>query len=76
MTAMTVPVAAVRRDQHTVTAECATCGLYLEQLAGTDVAAGLRAFRDLHPMTADARHARRVPDGWRIPLSGPGALSQ
>ena len=76
MTTLTVPRVAVRLDQHTVTAECATCGLYLEQLPGTDVAAGLRAFRDCHPMTSEARHARRVPPGWRVPLSGPGALSQ
>lgn len=62
--------------ERTVTAECHVCDLYLEQLPGRDVAAGLREFRALHPMTADGAHVRRVPDGWRVPLSGPGALSQ
>lgn len=59
-----------------VTAECWVCGIYLEQLPGTDVVAGLQAFRTHHPLTAAARHTRRLPPGWREPLSGPGALSQ
>jgi hypothetical protein len=59
-----------------VTAECWVCGVYLEQLPGTDVVRGLQVFRTHHPMTADARHDRRTPPGWREPLSGPGALSQ
>lgn len=59
-----------------VVAECWSCGLYAEQLPGTDVAEGLRAFREHHPLTAAARHLRRLPPGWREPLSGPGALSQ
>lgn len=59
-----------------VTAECWVCGIALEQLPGTDVAAGLQAFRAHHPMTAGERHVRRLPPGWREPLSGPGCLSQ
>ena len=62
--------------ERTVTAECHTCGLYVEQLPGGDVAAGLRRFRAFHPMTAGGTHVRGIPDGWRVPLSGPGALSQ
>lgn len=68
MTTMTRPDA--------LTAECWVCGIYLEQLPGTEVAAALQAFRSHHPMTADAQHVRRLPPGWREPLSGPGCLSQ
>jgi len=72
-----VPVTPVlARPRDLLTAECWACGLYLEQLPGVDRAAALRAFRAQHPMTADARHVRRLPLGWREPLSGPGALSQ
>ena len=66
----------MRTDEHTLTAECSVCDLYLEQVPGTDVVAGLQAFRTHHPMTADQPHARMLPPGWRVPLSGPGALSQ
>lgn len=59
-----------------VAAECWVCGLYLEQLPGTDVTAGLQAFRTHHPMTAAERHVRTLPPGWRELLSGPEALSQ
>ena len=81
MTTLTAPLSvppwtAGRTTEDIVTAECAACGVYLEQLPGGDVAERLRAFRQLHPPTAGVRHGRRVPDGWRIPLSGPGALSQ
>jgi hypothetical protein len=65
-----------RSDDRTLTAECWVCGLYLEQVPGIDVQAALRAFRTCHPMTAGAPHAQRLPDGWRAPLYGPGALSQ
>jgi hypothetical protein len=70
------PAPVVTRPRDLLTAECWACGLYLEQLPGVDVAAALRAFRAQHPMTSDARHVRRLPPGWREPLSGPGALSQ
>ncbi len=56
--------------------ECCVCGIRLEQLPGTDIAAGLRTFRAHHPMTAAQRHLRRLPAGWREPLSGQGCLSQ
>ncbi len=59
-----------------ITAECRVCGIHLQQLPGTDLAEGLRAFRTHHPMTSAEPHLRRTPAGWREPLSGPGALSQ
>ena len=61
---------------RSLVAECDVCDLYAEPLPGSDVPAALRAFRALHPDEPGARHVRRIPDGWRVPLSGPGALSQ
>ena len=59
-----------------LTAECWVCGIRLEALPTTRVAAGLQAFRAVHPMTGSVPHDRRLPAGWREPLSGPGCLSQ
>ena len=56
--------------------ECCVCRLQLEQLPGTAIADALRSFRAHHPMTAAEQHVRRLPAGWREPLSGPGSLSQ
>lgn len=61
---------------HTPEAECSTCGLYVEMLPDLDVHACFRRLRAAHPLTAALPHARQVPDGWRVPLSAPGALSQ
>jgi hypothetical protein len=65
-----------RSDDRSLTAECWVCGLYLEQVPGVDVQGALRAFRTCHPMTSGAQHSLRLPEGWRAPLHGPGALSQ
>jgi hypothetical protein len=78
MTAMaaTRTATAVRQLDHTLTAECWVCRIHLEHMSGADVRQALEAFRAAHPMTGQERHSRGVPKGWRIPLSGPGALSQ
>lgn len=68
------PAGPMRR--HTPEAECSTCGLYVEMLPDLDVHACLERFRAAHPLTAALPHARQVPEGWRVPLSAPGALSQ
>lgn len=77
MTLPTVePSAARRAPEHTVAAECSVCQLAVELLPGRDVHACLQSFRTAHPMTAALPHERLVPDGWWVPLSGPGAWSQ
>lgn len=68
------PVVRVRK--HTPEAECSTCGLYVEMLPGRDVHACFQRLRAGHPLTAALPHARQVPEGRRVPLSAPGALSQ
>jgi hypothetical protein len=66
----------VRTRRHIPDAECSTCGLYVEMLPGGDVHASFARLRAAHPLTGALPHARQVPDGWRLPLSAPGALSQ
>ena len=63
-------------DEGVLSGQCAACGTYLEQVAGSDEALARRSFRQSHPVFADAPHTAEVPAGWCWPLSGPGALSQ
>lgn len=64
------------RSRSTPEVECWTCGLHVEMLPDLDLHACLQRFRAAHPMTAGLPHIRLIPDGWRVPLSAPGALSQ
>ena len=73
---MTAPVAVVRTSEHVVVAECSTCQLHVQMLPQRDLRRCLQSFRTAHPMTGTLPHERLVPDGWSLPLSSPGALSQ
>ena len=55
-------------------AQCPPCGTYLEQCAGQETAAALRAFLQAHPSTRHVRHSAVVPTGWRT--RAVGTLSQ
>ncbi len=63
-------------DEGVLSGQCATCGLYLEQVAGADEALARQSFDRAHPLGADAGHTAAVPLGWWWLLCGPGALSQ
>ena len=76
MTAAAVTPPGLRNAAHVVAAECSTCGLYVQMLPQRDLHTCLQSFRVAHPMTAALPHERLVPDGWCVPLSAPGALSQ
>lgn len=56
-----------------LTAECRSCGVLLEQLDGADVARALAAFDRCHPAAPLAGHARQVPAGWRTSRRDAGA---